>query len=104
MREFTINKDPARGIHTVGWFESDGRMTVQVRQYIPDSFFRTIDVLKEAGEKRLVGIIPSALEDKIMRDSDGNLLDPRDPERQKRKRNLFNDIDYRKLRVNEGRV
>lgn len=111
--EFLINEDPERGIKTVGWFLDDGRLHVQTRQYVPDSFFAHLDAFRQLGEEkkrgtqqhwRRVAIIPNALQDKLLVDSDGKPLQFGDPEREKKLRRLLNDGEYRKLRVSEGRV
>jgi hypothetical protein len=111
--EFTINSDPERGIETVGWFEPDGRMTVQVRQYIPDSFFDTLKAMRESyalvrktsqSHWLPLPVLPTALADNLLKDGNGKPLALNDPERDKRLKSIQNDIDYRNLRIYEGKV
>ena len=111
--EFTLYEDKDRGIKTVGWFLDDGRMHVQVRQYIPDSFFDTVKAMRERFTMRKKGtqshwlplpVLPSALADNLLSDGNGKPLALNDPERDKRYKKIQNDIDYRNLRVFEGKV
>ena len=111
--EFILNDDPERGIKTVGWFEDDGRMTVQVRQYVPDSFFKQVKMMRERAENRKMGtqshwrqlpVLPHALADQLFRDGNGQMLPLNDPQRDKIWKRIQNDIDYRNLRVSEGSV
>lgn len=103
---FTLNKDPERGIETVGWFEDDGRMTVQVRQYIPDHFIAGVHAMRDFQQRKhhmqLAGVIPDAVLQEALKDSDGKQLDSRDPERQKRIRRLLNDNEFHKFKVRDG--
>jgi len=71
--EFILYEDKARGIKTVGWFLEDGRMHVQVRQYIPDGFFDTLKTMRERFALRKKGtqshwrpsmVLPSAFSNK----------------------------------------
>lgn len=110
--EFTLYEDKDRGIKTVGWFLPDGRIHVQVRQYIPDSFFEALKVMRERFALRKKGtqshwrpsmVLPSALAENLFKDGDGKQLALNDPERDKRWKRLENDIDYRNLRASEAK-
>jgi hypothetical protein len=112
-KEFLLNEDKERAIKVVGWFEPDGRITVQVRQYIPDSFFDTVKRMREQFAQRKKGtqshwlplpILPSAVADNLLVDGNGKPLALNDPERDKKYKSIQNDIEYRNLRVFEGKV
>lgn len=112
-QEFLLYEDPERGVKTVGWFEPDGQMTVQVRQYIPDSFFQELERQRMLAESkkhgtqehwRLVGMIPTALADNLLVDSDGNRLQMGNPDRDKKLKRILNDNEFRNLRVEGGQI
>lgn len=115
--EFILNEDKERGIKTVGWFLDDGRMHVQTRQYIPDSFFADIARLRESWnaartvkrrttQDHLVPlpVLPSALAENLFKDGNGNQLHINDPDRDRILKRIQNDGEYRNLRVYEGRL
>lgn len=114
-REFLISEDKSRNVKTVGWFLSDGRMHVQVRQYVSDAMLDGIKTLRETvaadggrpntqSHWRHVAEIPDTIYGEIMKGADGKQLALSDPERDKRMTRFLNDSDNRKLRVTEGRV
>lgn len=112
--EFILNDDPERGVKVVGSWTEDGKMHVQVRQYVPDSFFQTVKAMREmfaAGKKRgtqqhwqPLPVLPQVLADQLFRDGNGQMLPLNDPQRDKIWKRLQNDIDYRDLRLSEGKV
>jgi len=113
-REFTLSEDKEAGIKTVGWFLPNGKLYVQTRQHIPDTFVTQLKALRDAQNAskrrdtqqhwRAVGSIPRVLADKLLVDGNGKPLAHADPDRQKKIKQIFNDIDYRDLRIDEGTV
>lgn len=113
-KEFVLSEDKPRGIKTVGWFLPDGRIHVQTRQYVPDSFFSQVKALRDVKDGkgrpntqkhwRHVAEIPETLHQKMLLDGNGKPLHFNDPEREKRLNRLLNDIDYKALRVTGGSV
>lgn len=111
--QFLISEDKEAGIKTVGTFLPDGKLHVQTRQYVPDQFFTELKAMKEAqeGQKRgtqkhwrAIGSIPRTLADKLLVDGNGKPLAMNDPDREKKIKQIMNDIDYRDLRIGEGVV
>lgn len=112
-KEFLISEDKAAGRKTVGWFLPNGKIHVQTRQYVPDQFFTDLKRIKEVHEGRRkgtqdhwapIGAIPQVLADKLLVDGNGKRFAMNDPDRAKKLNQIWNDIDYRDLRITEGRV
>ena len=110
---FIFGIDKERGIWKEGSFTEDGRLHVKVFQKIPDSFFRDVKAIREASAIRKrstqehwaqLPILPHVVAEEYFKDGNGKQLALNDPERDKRWKRLQNDIDYRDLRVWEGKL
>lgn len=105
---FELGRDPARGVVTLGRFQPDGKIYAWTLQYTPDRFFDQVSYLRDNQDmkhhRRLVSMMPDTMKTKLLVDGNGKPFDLRDPDREKKQREIDNNIDYRKFRVWEGRV
>ena len=115
--EFVLSEDYYRGTRSVGSFLPDGRMHVKDLQVIPDAFTAYVKHLRDMWEDKRskkrpstqdhlvhVAEVPTSIKRIALETDKGRFLDPNDPEAEKRMTRLYNDLDYRDLRVAGGRV
>lgn len=114
---YLMDYNPRRGTKTVSILQPDGAQAFFTIQSVPDSFFEDAKRSRErwaamSSTRRNAALmvpqidIPDSVATILYsQDRDGaKQLAPNDPERDKRLREISNDIDFRKLRTSEGAV
>lgn len=106
--------DEGRGVKHFTRLNAAGNVEVQVIQRVPDSFDDDVNFLRDtvaAGPKlgsqnfmRPTMMVPDTVLSELLKDGNGKPFDTRDPDREKKIKSIANDIDYRKFRVDSGRV